>query len=403
MGGQGLVTALTEPTAGASPSSPSGAARLRPITVADLVDRRSPGFDALRLILAFLVLVSHTWPLGGFGKEPSSPIAPRYLTLGGFAVAGFFAMSGLLVGRSAARRPLAAFTRARAVRIVPAYAVAVAVSAVPVAMLAWLHERGGLGGFFTAGADGPLGYIGRALLFPTEMSHGVRGVFVTSTPYGATTGESFVNGSLWTLPYEMRCYVVVGLLGLAIHRWGERRSVSLAWAVAGALALGYHQAPELTGFVVGPLADKTLVMLAFVFLSGTLVGAVGDRIRLVGWMPAVALVVALVAGRTSLFLSEHLGSALLALVLPPVALALAPVGALLRGVDLSYGMYLYAWPVQQLVAMYAITGSATLFVVLATLITTALAAASWYGVERPTMRRMTRRTNGPPIRPTRRE
>lgn len=92
------MTSLAEPAAGQS-DVPARAPR--PVTVADLVDRRSPGFDALRLVLAFLVLVSHTWPLGGFGSEPQSPIAPRYLTLGGFAVAGFFAMSGLLVGRSA--------------------------------------------------------------------------------------------------------------------------------------------------------------------------------------------------------------------------------------------------------------------------------------------------------------
>ena len=359
----------------------------RPVTVADLVDRRSPGFDALRLVLAFLVLVSHTWPLGGFGEEPGSPLAPRYLTLGGFAVAGFFAMSGLLVGRSAARRPLRAFTRARALRIVPGYAVAVVISALPVAMLAWVHEHGGLSGFFTAGADGPLGYIGRALVFPTEMSHGVRGVFVTSTPYGAATGESFVNGSLWTLPYEIRCYVVVGLLGLVIHRWGERRTVTLAWALTGVAAVGYHQAPELTGFVVGPLADETLVMLLFVFLSGTLVGAFADRVRLLGWMPMAALAIALVAGRTSLFLTEHIGNAALAIVLPPVALALAPIGARLRGVDLSYGLYLYAWPVQQLLAMYGVTGSATVFVLIATAITLVLAAGSWYGVERPAVQR----------------
>jgi len=178
-------------------------------------------------------------------------------------------------------------------------------------MLAWVHEHGGLAGFFTAGADGPLGYIGRALLFPIEMSHGVRGVFVTSTPYGAATGQSFVNGSLWTLPYEIRCYVVIGLLALVIHRWGQRRTVSIAWAVTGVLALAYYQAPELTGFVIGPLADETLVMLLFVFLSGTLVGTFGDRVRLVGWMPVAALMAALVVGRTSLFLSQHIGNAAL--------------------------------------------------------------------------------------------
>ena len=387
------MTTLIEPGAG------RGAGRLarpeagqRPVTIADLVDRRSPGFDLLRLVLAFAVLVSHTWPLGGFGAEPSSPLAPGYLTLGGFAVAGFFAMSGLLVGRSAARRPLGAFTRARALRIVPGYAVAVVFSALPVAMLAWWHEQGSMSGFLSASPNGSLGYIGRALLFPTEMAHDVRGVFATSTPYGLVTGESFVNGSLWTLPYELRCYLVIGLLALVIHRWGERRTVLTAWAITGALALAYYADAELTGFVIGPVADETLVMLLFVFLSGSLAGAFGDRIRLLGWMPLVALAVALVVGRWSLFLSEHVGNAALALVLPTVALAIAPIGARLRGVDLSYGLYLYAWPVQQLLAMYAVTSSASVFIALATAITAVLAALSWFGVERPLMHRWKRAT-----------
>jgi peptidoglycan/LPS O-acetylase OafA/YrhL len=380
------VTAIADPASPARPPArPSATAR--PVTVADLIDRRSPGFDMLRLVLACLVLVSHTWPLGGFGDEPVSPIAPRYLTLGGFAVAGFFAMSGMLVGRSATRRPLASFARARALRIVPGYLVAVVVSAVPVAGLAWVHEHGRLGGFMSMAPNGPLGYIGRMLLFPIDMSHGVSEVFVTSTPYGRATGSSFVNGSLWTLPYEMRCYLVVGLVGLAVHRWGERRSIAVAWAATGFAAVAYHQRVELTDFVLGVVADKTLVMLLFVFLTGSLVGSFADRIRLLGWMPAAALVVALLVGRWSLFLSEHVGSASLALVLPTVAMVIAPLGARLRGVDLSYGMYLYAWPVQMLLAMYGLHSGAWVFVLVATAITAVLAAGSWFGVERPAVRR----------------
>ena len=66
------------------------------------------------------------------------------------------------------------------------------------------------------------------------------------------------------------------LPNVACSAWASTASpvsVPVAWALTGVVAVGYHQAPELTGFVVGPLADKTLVMLLFVFLSGTLVGA----------------------------------------------------------------------------------------------------------------------------------
>ena len=374
-------------TAVAEAATPTGGARPRPRTIADLVEQHSPGFDALRLVLAFLVLVSHTWPLGGFGDEPRSPLAPTYLTLGGFAVAGFFAMSGLLVGRSAVRRPLGAFARARVLRIVPGYATAVIVTALPVAGLAWLHEHGELAGFVDASPEGPFGYIGRWLLFGTDMVHGVQDVFTSSTPYGLASGSSFVNGSLWTLPYEVRCYLVIGMVGLAVRRWGQRRSIGVAWALTGLVAVGYHQSPDLVGHTIGTVADRTLVMLLFVFLTGSLVGVFADRVRLMGWMPFAALAVALVVGRWSMFLSEHLGNAALAIVLPSVALLLAPAGARLRGVDLSYGLYLYAWPVQMLLAMYGLDGNPWMFVFVATAITAVLAAASWFGIERPAVLR----------------
>lgn len=359
---------------------------VRSITVGDLIDGRSPGFDALRLVLALTVLVSHTWPLGGFGPEPASPIAP-VLTLGGFAVAGFFAMSGMLVGRSALRRPFGAFARARAVRIVPGYVVAVAVSGIVVAGLAFAHEHGSLSGFATLTPDGPFAYVGRAVLFPVDFSHGVRDVFVSTTPYGAATGSSFVNGSLWTLPYEVRCYLAIGLLALVARRFGVRRTLAVAVAVVLVVAVRYHRAPELTSFVIGAVADAKLVMLLLVFVTGALVGAVAHHIHVVGPVPLVALGIALLTGHRSLFLAEHVSSAALAFVLPTVAFALAPIGRLLRGVDLSYGAYLYAWPVQQLLATYGLGGGPWTFVAVAAAITVTLAAASWYGIERPAMQR----------------
>ena len=123
--------------------------------------------------------------LGGFGEEPPSPIAPRFLTLGGFAVAGFFALSGLLVGRSAMRRDTATFARARAVRILPAYWVALLVSAFGAGLLGWVHDGGSIGGYLSADADGPFAYIGRAALLPIEFVHGIFDVFAASTPFGS--------------------------------------------------------------------------------------------------------------------------------------------------------------------------------------------------------------------------
>lgn len=362
-----------------------------PATFASYLDARSPGLDVIRVLLAVAVLVSHTWPLGGFGTEPGSPIAPGFLTLGGFAVAGFFALSGLLVGRSALTRTPAQFTRARLARIVPGYWVALAVSGIALAGIGYIHERGGIGGFVSLEPNGPIMYVLRAALFPVDFQHGVRDVFLSSTPFGRSTGSSFINGSLWTLPYEIRCYLVVGIVGALAKTLGARRTVTIAWAATLIIGVLYQRAGGTTAFVLGPLTDPQLVTFVFVFLCGMLTAVWADRIRLWGPVPAAALLIALVAGRHSLFTAEYIAAGALALVLPPLASLLGGVGAQLRGIDLSYSLYLYAWPIQQLIAMFGLAQRPSTFIAWSLVLTTIAAALSWFGVERPAMRRWGRR------------
>ncbi|MEA3184367.1 MAG: hypothetical protein QOJ74_844 [Ilumatobacteraceae bacterium] len=361
------------------------------MTLDEFLDSRSAGFDLVRLLLAFLVVVSHTWPLGGFGNELRSPFS-THLTLGGFAVGGFFALSGLLVGRSALKRRPGSFARARFARVIPALWVAIAFSAFVVGLIGWVHHHHHIGGYWTLRPDGPFAYVGRAATLPVSFSHGIADVFATDTPYGlATKGGSFVNGSLWTLPYEIRCYLVIAVVALVARRFGGQRTVTIAWLISLAMAIGYAKRVDLTSFLVGPYADKQLITFLFVFLTGTLVAVWAHRINLFGWVPLAALVLAIAAGRGSAFWGDHLTQGAMALVLPPVAAMLAPAARLLRGIDLSYGLYLYAWPMQQLVAMYHWASRPATFIALSTVLTATCAAGSWFMVEQPTMARLRRR------------
>ncbi|MDP9463385.1 MAG: acyltransferase [Actinomycetota bacterium] len=363
----------------------------RSLTLDDFLDSRSAGFDLVRLVMAFLVLVSHTWPLGGFGSEPESPLSPKVLTLGGFAVGGFFALSGLLVGRSALKRRPGAFAKARFARLMPALWMAILVSAFVVGLIGWAHRHHDVSAYWTLRPDGPLAYVGRGATLPVSFSHGIADVFTTDTPYGIATGKSFVNGSLWTLPYEIRCYVVIGLVAIVARRFGNRRTITVAWLLSLALAAGYAKRVDLTVFVAGPYADRQLAAFLFVFLTGTLVAAWAHRINVFGWIPLAALILAVIAGRSSPFWSEHVTQAAMALVLPPVAALLAPLARVLRGVDLSYGLYLYSWPMQQLVALYHWASRPATFIAVSTALAAACAAGSWFAVERPSMAWLRRR------------
>jgi len=355
------------------------------LTLDEFLDSRSAGFDLIRLVLAFLVLVSHTWALGGFGSEPVSPLAPKVLTLGGFAVGGFFALSGLLVGRSAMKRPSGSFAAARFVRIMPGLWVALLFGELVAGVLGWVHHHDSISGYFTFRPDGPVAYVGRGATLPVEFSHGIADVFTHDTPQGIASGGSFINGSLRTLPYEIRCYVVVGLLAVVARKFGNRGTMTTAWALSLALVIGYAKRVDFTSFVVGPYADRDLVIFLFIFLTGTVVAAWASRINLFGWMPVAALVLAVVIGRGASFWSEPITQASLALLLPPIAAVITPVARMLRGVDLSYGLYLYAWPIQQLVAMYGWASRPATFIVVSTVLALACAAASWFWVEHPAM------------------
>ena len=80
----------------------SGARENRPtVAGSGVLARGGNSFGLLRLVLASCVIASHTFSIGGFGREPLWTLSHRTVTLGAVAVWGFFGLSGVLVGMSA--------------------------------------------------------------------------------------------------------------------------------------------------------------------------------------------------------------------------------------------------------------------------------------------------------------
>lgn len=330
-------------------------------------DRRGNAFDLLRLTAALLVIADHSWVITG---HPGFPLGGGSGTdLGQLAVGMFFLLSGYLVSSSWLGDPsLRRFAGRRLLRIYPAYAVVIL-------LLVFL-----VGPVFGAGSGyfrqtGTWRFLGDNLLI-IPMQYPLPGIFA-HTPYPLVA-----DGSLWTIRVEICCYAGVALLGvltLVRRRWALAALAGLGLAVATAIHVtGYHGmlVPDLLGpDAAQPIAYFGLGMVARAFLP--------DTPPPVWLVPATALLWALTWGTPLAALGSILCVATLTFTIAfraPSALH-RPTG----GYDLSYGTYLLAFPVQEILAVWGIR-EFVLHALLTTLIVLPLAALSWRLVERPALR-----------------
>lgn len=280
-------------------------------------------------------MFSHAFALtGGTAIEPIAWASGRLADGGALAVAAFFAISGFLVTRSAEQRPPAAYLRARALRIWPAAIVAVLVQTLVIGLaFTALPWRAYLGHPATW----------RSLLTATivVLRPDVPGVFT----HNPLPGE--MNGSLWTLRVELACYAIP--LALAATRL--LRPFAVLPLAAGAFALFAAAAAARAHHAASPLADPRIVS-ALTSLWDFLLGAALYTVRRrVPFGPGPAL---LAAGLCASARAIPLGVVLLHLAWPYLVLSAGlarPVGhrVMRRLGDISYGMYLYAFPTQQAV------------------------------------------------------
>jgi peptidoglycan/LPS O-acetylase OafA/YrhL len=327
---------------------------------------RDNNLNLIRFVAATAVLVSHAWPiaLGNGTAEPLEHMLGH--SLGYIAVMVFFVASGFLITASFdRRRSLADFLRARAARLMPGLAVSMLV----VALIA---------GPMVTDLP-PASYLAD----PQTWTFLVRNITLVKPQYdlpGVFTTNPFpkVEGSIWTLAYEVACYggvVGFGALGL-IARRGPGTAVLVAWLLcaAGAKAAGvtlFYQADQL-------------LLLSQPFAFGMLAYLWRDRLPV---HPALLIVLAVAAAMTR---TTPLYSALLILTIAYATLFLAawPGGAIRaynRLGDVSYGIYIYAFPVQGLAVWWFGPQSPALNILISFPLTLAVAILSWRLVEKPAL------------------
>ncbi len=335
------------------------------------IDFRSNGIGFLRLFFAAIVLWSHAYGIGGFGWDPLGRVDDG-LIAGMLAVGGFFVLSGFLITRSYETvGNVLRFVWHRVLRIFPAFLVCLVVTAFCLAPLAYVHERGTLAGYFAA-PESPLTYITRNMLLSIAQPD-IRGVL-------ANVPVPFVlNGSLWTLAYEFGCYLAIAAIGVAGI---VRRSPALV-AVAALLLFCAYLGLTWRFAVRGDTVGLDVFSLIVYFGFGSAAYLLRDRIPATWWLASLCAAVLAATLFTKSFLF---------VVIPCVAYLTLfatmrlPIRSFDRRMDLSYGLYIYAFPIQQLLVVYHVNafGFAP-YVLCALTIALLLATGSWFAIERPSL------------------
>ncbi|MBA0046087.1 acyltransferase [Mycobacteroides sp. LB1] len=327
-----------------------------------MFDPRNNALNAWRLVLAVSVIYWHSWPLTG----RTITYRPFEQLIEQVGVDGFFAISGFLITASWLRKPkLRDFAIARGLRIFPGLWVCLLVIAFVIAPISVLIQHGSVANLMSS--HKPIEYV---------LNNGLMNVYyagVDGTPRGVPWPGVW-NGSIWTLVFELICYIavaVLGVLGLLKRQW-----VVPAAFVLFLCATAYLSYPVFAATTIPQMVARFAVM----FAAGALLNQCKDVIPARWSLVAVSVVIVLASG----LLENYRDIAAL-----PLAYAVIVSGALIHNQrlnlrnDLSYGMYIYAYPVQQLLVVLGLGSlNLLLFFGIATAVTVPLAAFSWFVVEK---------------------
>jgi peptidoglycan/LPS O-acetylase OafA/YrhL len=328
-------------------------------------------FGFLRLLFASLVIVSHTPEIvdGNRDREILTTIFGT-ISFGDLAVDAFFIISGYLIASSfLASRTTGSYLVKRVARIYPGFIVAYLFSVLVVPVLA------GITADYTAILEAmPRGIV--TLLRPE-----VDGLF-------AGSHYANLNSPMWTIAYEFRCYLLVIALGalglLKSPKWlaaGAIMGVLIGYFMPGSLRVFFSQMPLAHELGLAKIHDTARTM--GMFLAGGTFFALRGQIdftwrkfllaaaALFGclFVPALASVGVATFGAYLIFATAVMGG----------KTWLAKVN---NGTDISYGVYLYAWPIEKLLVQYFGTQPLILLGLETFMLSALCGWASWHLVEK---------------------
>jgi peptidoglycan/LPS O-acetylase OafA/YrhL len=351
---------------------------MRRLLISPDQNRRANNFNAIRLAMALLVVWSHCFALslGSEKTETISQITNGHYNSGNVAVLVFFVISGFLICESYQNTAnFFKFIMKRVRRIYPGYMVATSVAAFVIVPLYSSRSLENIS----------VNEIFRTLIMNLALKNSapVSDVF-SNNPSNA------LNGSLWSIPFEFWCYI--GIAALGVTRLLPIRVISV---VVVAITMSVRAWLDVTGRKPGGGMIEEIIGWPYLwfsvlpcFMLGVIAFLYRDAIPRSRALLIVLVIVFLVACYAPIEKQTIFVDALFPPTIAYVVFYFAFSKAIhLHNVavfgDFSYGLYLYAFPIQQMILASLGTRLSFLsFVGLSLLLSLVAGILSWYLVER---------------------
>lgn len=333
-------------------------------------------FGFIRFFLAMLVMSGHTYGLGGFGDEPITLLTNSQESSGTIAVYGFFAISGFLVTRSFITSPsVFTFWVKRALRILPGFWLCLFVTAFLFAPIVYLAENGMLIGFLSYQPNGPIHYISTNF-FLLMHEYSIAGL-LSKNPYPYA-----FDGSLWTLFLEAKAYIALGLLGILGVGGKKKYIVLVVFVLLWSFILFNTHVKESPNKFIRLIVDPSFLLYATYFASGAVFYLFKDSISFNKHTFILFLCITLIAVKLNML------HPILPITEPFLIFWLAqhlPFKDFSKLGDFSYGIYIYAFPIQQLATYFRLNQEIISYFLVCFTVTMVFAVLSWFLIEQPAL------------------
>lgn len=333
-----------------------------------MIYNKNNNFDLIRLILASIVVFVHNSRLS---QNKNLFFLEKYLS-SQLAVNLFFTISGFLITMSFINsKTVAIYFEKRARRILPAYITVVLFSC--------------LAGFFLTSCTFTeyfsleyVKYLFSNLIFFNNLKPDLPGVF-------ANNSLNAINGSLWTIRFELLCYIFVPFCILLLTKWSKKVLLPVYLIVFTFFIFSLWFASTNNSTFVKLLVEQ-LAQLLFYFTNGMAIYFIWPHIQKQALqLFIVSSIIVLLSQILNLSIVEPV---FLSIIVIYLAVNFKFLGNFSKFGDFSYGIYIWHFPIiQTLISFDFYKNSPCLALILSLFITFIFAIISWHLIEKPFLRK----------------